>query len=335
MKTYVLSIPLSLQQYSKKLDVVTLLCKNSWNLIKEPPAREVLLFQKDGIIMDSVNGNVNSYSWQYFAQNNSLIINLAQEQGFLFKLAFSSSEFIILQKDGTPECLILANEKLHEKLNMSELTPHSVERYLEYIQGKKGIDFVQWKQEVKVRKITENNQEEESEIFVPKIDMQNQYNILLQTKQDLLEFKTERTKLLNSLDMDEEYQFLKRDRRKKKKGKLIFLGIGLLILVCLPLSSTINNALVRSCLIFFSILAVVFCFAHIVNTDTRDEQYRSAFLNDFLSQYAHCYKMCGMDPEAERWKDIDDCDIIIDYAIEEIEEQIEELSKDLSGNRKE
>jgi hypothetical protein len=330
MKTFVLSLPKSIQQYSQKLDVYALLCQHSWNSVNEDSSREILLFQRDGKVIGSVNGDTNIYTWQYFAQNNSLLLNITGSQGVLYKFAFCSKDLLVLHKDGTNECLLLVNEKLLDTLGENALTPHYIEQYIVSLESNKATDYTKWWENRKKIISDPYTPAVEPPIVEPEVDYQNYYNSYTQEKQELIEFRRERDKIIASLQNDETYLSLLSKQRERTKSKWVVLIIGIFFIVLFPLTTTIQF-LEQGILVcaFFAGVCIISCMLISLQDGTIEvEHYRYQFMHKFFEKYKHCYENCGVDAEAEYSKELEGMSLTIEDRINELDGLMQDLLKD-------
>ncbi|MBQ1659365.1 MAG: hypothetical protein II059_05920 [Clostridia bacterium] len=105
-----LNIPHELIKFSQRLDAKALLCSKTWEVLNEEGDKQVYIFQKDGILLISINGNVKTSTWQYIDANKSIIIT-ADGQTTMLRPAFIDEIVFAMQKDGTQECLFLIDEQ--------------------------------------------------------------------------------------------------------------------------------------------------------------------------------------------------------------------------------
>ena len=135
MKTFIFNLADRWRQYSQELDVQEVLCAQSWCVFDNDESQEVLIFKRDGCLIISVNGDTQSYKWQYFTQNNSLLINHTDLKGTLLKPAFVNEKILIFRKDGTNEYMFLMNEQSRD-INETPLSLDAVKQMLDEIINK-------------------------------------------------------------------------------------------------------------------------------------------------------------------------------------------------------
>jgi len=110
MKTYLLNIPKELKKFSQELDVKALLCNKTWEVLNDEGNKQVFIFQNDGKLLISTNGDVTNSTWQFITANNSIVIT-ALDQTTMLHPAFIDGVIFAMQKDGTQECLFLIDEQ--------------------------------------------------------------------------------------------------------------------------------------------------------------------------------------------------------------------------------
>lgn len=128
MKTYFSNIIPRIQQYSEKLDNLTLLTNQHWVVLDElSNTKTVYIFRSNGELLISTNGKVNKAKWEYLGQN-TLLIDLKSDQSYLFKHGFFDQNIFALKIDGREEYAFLINESKYDgELNNIE----SVTSFLE------------------------------------------------------------------------------------------------------------------------------------------------------------------------------------------------------------
>ena len=71
MKTFLLDSFNRYKRFSEELDVRTILCNKPWLIFNDCGDKELYVFQEDGSLIASVNGNVTNAKWQYIPANKS------------------------------------------------------------------------------------------------------------------------------------------------------------------------------------------------------------------------------------------------------------------------
>jgi hypothetical protein len=121
MKTYFSNIIPRIQQYSEKLDNLTLLTDQHWVVLDElNQSKTVYIFRTNGDLLISTDGKVNKAKWEYLGQN-ALLIDLKSGESYLFKHGFFDQNIFALKVDGKEEYAFLINEsKYNGELNNIE-----------------------------------------------------------------------------------------------------------------------------------------------------------------------------------------------------------------------
>lgn len=109
MKTYLLNIPKELKKFSQELDAKALLCNKTWEVLNDEGNKQVFIFQNDGKLLISTNGDVTNSTWQFITANYSIVITV-KDQTTMLRPAFIDGVIFAMQKDGTQECLFLIDE---------------------------------------------------------------------------------------------------------------------------------------------------------------------------------------------------------------------------------
>jgi len=134
MKTYIADIIPKIQEYSKRLDDLTLLTNHHWVLLNEiNHEKKVFIFRKQNELLIATDGKVEKAKWEYLG-NNSLIIDLGSET-YLFKHGFFDENIFALKVDSKEEYAILINEsKYSGEIN-------SIEAVQEFLSEKYLVEF--------------------------------------------------------------------------------------------------------------------------------------------------------------------------------------------------
>lgn len=148
MKTYILDIIPKIKQYSKKMDIITVLTNQHWVVLDElSKSKSVYIFRSNNELLISQNGKVKRARWEYLGQN-SLLIDIGEET-YLFKHDFYDANILALKVDGKNEYAVLVNESKYDgELNSLEQVKGFLFRYyLDYNIYPKEVDG-----EVKLKK---------------------------------------------------------------------------------------------------------------------------------------------------------------------------------------
>ena len=150
MQSYILDSLNRFKRFSKRLDVTTDLSNRSWMVINDSNEKEILIFQKNGKVVYSINGLVSEGTWLYIVANDSIILKVASSS-YMLHPSFYDENLIILNLDGTNQSVFFIDENRHNALlrNLSE-----IKQYLEI----KEID------EIKVSE-SQKGTEDKTELF--------------------------------------------------------------------------------------------------------------------------------------------------------------------------
>ena len=129
MKTFLLDSFNRYKRFSEELDVKTILCNKSWLIFNDCGDKELYVFQENGSLIASVNGNVTNAKWQYIPANKSLVVSF-REQSFMFHPSFINNVIFALQQDGTERFAFMINEEQSESFY-----PKSLKELNNYFEG--------------------------------------------------------------------------------------------------------------------------------------------------------------------------------------------------------
>ena len=129
MKTFLLDSFNRYKRFSEELDVKTILCNKSWLIFNDCGDKELYVFQENGSLIASVNGNVTNAKWQYIPANKSLVVSF-REQSFMFHPSFINNVIFALQQDGTERFAFMINEEKSESFQ-----PKSLKELNNYFEG--------------------------------------------------------------------------------------------------------------------------------------------------------------------------------------------------------
>jgi hypothetical protein len=132
MNTYLLSIPESLKSFHEKINVKRALCGKTWRVLTQESEKVVLIFQEEGKIIVSKNGEAIKSSWEYIEANKSILVEIDSKQ-VLSHPTFIDDVLFILQQDGTDKCIIMVDENKIDKLMLISL--EAIKKYLYRISG--------------------------------------------------------------------------------------------------------------------------------------------------------------------------------------------------------
>jgi hypothetical protein len=120
-----------IQQFSKKLDDLTLLKNQNWVLIDESSdAKNVFIFRDKNQLLISKNGKVKKENWEYIGENN-LLIDIDGES-YLFKHGFLDENIFALKMDSKDNYIFLINESKDglEINSVEDINLFLIENYL-------------------------------------------------------------------------------------------------------------------------------------------------------------------------------------------------------------
>ncbi|GEO11559.1 hypothetical protein [Segetibacter aerophilus] len=113
MKTFIADIFPKLQQFSNKLDNLTLLTNQHWvsldNILSN---KTVYIFRTNNELLVSTNGKVEKAKWEYLG-NQSLLIDKSNDS-FLFKHGFFDENILALKVDSNEEYAVFVNENKYD-----------------------------------------------------------------------------------------------------------------------------------------------------------------------------------------------------------------------------
>jgi hypothetical protein len=127
MKTFVANIFPKIQNYSEKLDDLSLLTNQHWVSIDEiMSSKTVYIFKSNNELIVATNGKVEREKWEYLGHKSLLIDK--KEGSYLFNLSFYDDNILALKLDGREEYAIFVNQnKYGADLN-------SIHKVLEFLQ---------------------------------------------------------------------------------------------------------------------------------------------------------------------------------------------------------
>lgn len=131
MKTFIADIFPKIQNYSQKLDNLTILTNKHWVSIDNITTNKtVYIFRNNSELLISRNGKVEKAKWEYLG-NKSLLIEI-KDECHLFKHGFFDQNILALKIDSKDEYAVFVNENnFDESLNSIEKVLHQLnEKYL-------------------------------------------------------------------------------------------------------------------------------------------------------------------------------------------------------------
>lgn len=113
MKTYVSNLIPRLQQFSERLDNLSLLIDKHWVVLDDQgKSKMIYIFRSNNELLISLNGKVSKAKWEYVG-NNSILIDI-KDESFLFRHGFFDENFLALKIDNANEYAFLVNENKFE-----------------------------------------------------------------------------------------------------------------------------------------------------------------------------------------------------------------------------
>lgn len=118
MKLFLNNLIPRVKQFSNTLDKKEVFVEIPWVIVDDNLDQQKYIFQRNGDLIMSLNGEVNIGRWEYISAAKSLLIDRIKDK-ILLNLNFVDSSVMILKKDGfKDENLMLANEILLPNLNV-------------------------------------------------------------------------------------------------------------------------------------------------------------------------------------------------------------------------
>ena len=134
MKAFLFNSLNRFRRYSEELDTMAeirqCLCGKAWLMFNDSGDKEVYIFQEDGRLIISINGNITRGSWEYLSVNNSIAIS-ASNQAYMVHPAFLDNILFALQVDGTENYAFLIDQN-----NAQDFAPRSLDDLHEYFRQK-------------------------------------------------------------------------------------------------------------------------------------------------------------------------------------------------------
>ena len=168
MKTFLLDSFNRYKRFSEELDVKTILCNKSWLIFNDCGDKELYVFQENGSLIASVNGNVTNAKWQYIPANKSLVVSF-REQSFMFHPSFINNVIFALQQDGTERFAFMINEEQSESFY-----PKSLKELNNYFEG---IERKRIEAEEQEKRWLIEQQRKEQQLIEEEYKRQQQYRI--------------------------------------------------------------------------------------------------------------------------------------------------------------
>ncbi len=117
-KDYLKNIAFQLQSHNEIVKTKNILVGKPWAIIDGEKEMQKLIFESDGTLILSLNGQAKIGKWRYLPEAKSLLIDRVTDQ-ILCNEAFINEAVMILKKDGTEnEFFALANENVVPDLDV-------------------------------------------------------------------------------------------------------------------------------------------------------------------------------------------------------------------------
>jgi hypothetical protein len=143
MQNYVQNLLPRLRQFSQTLDKKEILIDQPWILTGDHTNKQQFIFRRDGRLIQSVNGHVETGTWEYIEAAQSLLIQ-SSSVNLLLNHAFFDKGVLLLRKDGSEDApLVLANQRIIPDLNVEKYLRNLVgsNQQLKYIQLDSGEEL--------------------------------------------------------------------------------------------------------------------------------------------------------------------------------------------------
>jgi len=159
MKTYILDIIPRIKKFSKKLNDLTTLADKHWVILDDDTnLKSVYIFRKNGVLLISINGEIQKGKWEYLDEN-SIMIDI-KDKSYLFRQGFFNNTVLALMLDGKNEfCLMIDEVKFEESLNSLATVQSFLESEYNTYQNKTNRKTIQ------KDKLSSQDLEEEDNIF--------------------------------------------------------------------------------------------------------------------------------------------------------------------------
>lgn len=211
MKTYLLDILNKYNRFSENLDVKTILCNKSWLVFNDTGNKELYIFQENGNLIASVNGNVHNGNWQYISANKSIILSF-KEQSYMLHPSFFDKTIFALQQDGTNKYAFMIDEKQSQSFQPKSLT--ELNSYFEKINSQR-IEEQEYAKQISIKRQEEYKQSQ----------LRHKQELKIQSlKQEAADaWERNHIRILNN---DMQYRQI---CKNEVKNKIIIFGIGFII----------------------------------------------------------------------------------------------------------
>lgn len=323
MKTYLLDILNRYNRFSENLDVKTVLCNKSWLIFNDTGDKELYIFQENGSLIASVNGNVFNGNWQYISANKSIIISF-KEKSYMLHPSFFDKTIFALQQDGTNRYAFMIDEKqsqFFQPKSLTELNSYFADterKRIEEEQHRKKL-WAEQQKEIEQRRIEKEHRE--------RIKKQEEEVQQYKNRKRLDYWEQNQNSILQE---DSFYQELCSSKKKWEQREVIFI-IGTLIGFFL-----INIGIFSWGIILMPVCGSLFIMTFLLYypyTEIREykEKIKQNVLNGDFDNYIFERNHQGINLTEDTFENIDD----FEARIKKTKQEAEKIKKERDKNKKE
>lgn len=323
MKTYLLDILNRYNRFSESLDVKTVLCNKSWLIFNDTGDKELYIFQENGSLIASVNGNVFNGNWQYISANKSIIISF-KEKSYMLHPSFFDKTIFALQQDGTNRYAFMIDEKqsqFFQPKSLTELNSYfgdTERKRIEEEQHRKKL-WAEQQKEIEQRRIEKEHRE--------RIKKQEEEVQQYKNRKRLDYWEQNQNSILQE---DSFYQELCSSKKKWEQREVIFI-IGTLIGFFL-----INIGIFSWGIILMPVCGSLFIMTFLLYypyTEIREykEKIKQNVLNGDFDNYIFERNHQGINLTEDTFENIDD----FEARIKKTKQEAEKIKKERDKNKKE
>lgn len=323
MRTYLLDILNRYNRFSENLDVKTILCNKSWLIFNDTGDKELYIFQENGSLIASVNGNVFNGNWQYISANKSIIISF-KEKSYMLHPSFFDKTIFALQQDGTNRYAFMIDEKQSQFFRPKSLTElnsyfgDTERKRIEEEQHRKKL-WAEQQKEIEQRRIEKEHRE--------RIKKQEEEVQQYKNRKRLDYWEQNQNSILQE---DSFYQELCSSKKKWEQREVIFI-IGTLIGFFL-----INIGIFSWGIILMPVCGSLFIMTFLLYypyTEIREykEKIKQNVLNGDFDNYIFERNHQGINLTEDTFENIDD----FEARIKKTKQEAEKIKKERDKNKKE
>lgn len=271
MKTYLLDILNKYNRFSENLDVKTILCNKSWLVFNDTGNKELYIFQENGNLIASINGNVHNGNWQYISANKSIILSF-KEQSYMLHPSFFDKTIFALQQDGTNKYAFMIDEKQSQSFQPKSLT--ELKSYFEKINSQR-IEKQEYAKQISIKRQEEYKQSQ----------LRHEQELKIQSlKQEATDaWERNHIRILNN---DMKYRQI---CKNEVKNKIITFGIGFIITCLYVWNGTEEFWMFLVLLIPFGILGTLIIggilLAIFSSSNSKKLSYENMKKEEYISNY--------------------------------------------------